>query len=330
MARPLRIEYQGAWYHVMNRGASKRAVFLDTADRKHFLYLLAELQERFRVEIHAYCLMGNHYHLLVRTIEANLGRAMRHLDGVFTQRFHRKHGGDGALFRGRYRAILVQADRHLIHVSRYIHLNPVEGGLTPKPEQWKFSSYRAYLDPAWALPWISTGTILGWFGSIGARVRYRDFVEQGLDPGTRDFYGKKRIRPVLGDEEFREEIRKLASIENNPNHGEKSDLRLLDHDGAVPLARIRNSVCAVFGVPESALHPRSRGNGRDHGLARGAFVHAARRLGGYRLTEIASWLGYRSYSAVAKAAERYANEALKDDELVRRLEEILAGTVDDQ
>jgi putative transposase len=129
MARPLRIEFEGAWYHVMNRGAGRRLIYRSSRHRDTFLRLLAEVTELFAVEIHAYCMMGNHYHLLTRTPRANLGRAMRHLNGVYTQRFNLTCGTDGPLFRGRYRSVLVAADTHLLQVSRYIHRNPGVPGL---------------------------------------------------------------------------------------------------------------------------------------------------------------------------------------------------------
>ena len=118
MARPLRIEYPGAWYHVMNRGAGRKKIFNATPHYELFLTLLEEVSERFGAEIHAYCLMGNHYHLLLHTPEGNLQRSMRHLNGVYTQRYNRMRGTDGPLFRGRYKAIVVDADHYLLHLSR--------------------------------------------------------------------------------------------------------------------------------------------------------------------------------------------------------------------
>ena len=129
MTRPLRIEYEGAWYHVMNRGANRQTVFATERDRLAFLALLGEVSEMFAVEVHVFCLMGNHYHLLLHTPRGNLGGAMRHLNGVYTQRHNRAAGRDGPLFRGRYKAILLDADAWLLQVSRYVHRNPLEARL---------------------------------------------------------------------------------------------------------------------------------------------------------------------------------------------------------
>lgn len=126
MTRPLRIEYPDAYYHVMNRGRGRQAIFHDQAYFDAFLATLSEAHERFSLEIYAYCLMSNHFHLLVKTPEGNLQRAMRHVGGVYTQRYNRLKKTDGPLFRGRYKAILVDADEYLLHLSRYIHRNPLE------------------------------------------------------------------------------------------------------------------------------------------------------------------------------------------------------------
>lgn len=319
MARPLRVIFQGAWYHVMNRGAAHGAVFREPSDYRDFLSLLEDLDERFQVEIHGFCAMGNHYHVLLRTPQANLSPAMRHLDGVLTQRLHRRRGTDGPVFRGRFRAVLVQADRHLAQVSRYIHLNPVEAGLAARAEDWPWSSYRGYLDPAAEPGWLWTGLVLQWFGNIGARQRYREFVEAGLDPGTRDFYGRPRWASVLGGDDLVDRVRQEAALLDATTRRELPELRsvLL----RAPLPVVARAVAEAFEVaPESLRVSRAGRDGRS-ALARGALVHAARRLGGWHLHEIAAWIGYRSYSGASQAAARFAEAAAADPDLRRRLEE---------
>ena len=129
MTRPLRIQYPDAWYHVMNRGRRGENVFEIKEDYWSFIELLEKLSEIFTVRIAAYCLMSNHYHLLVHTPEANLSRSMRHLNGVYTQSYNKRHGCDGQLFRGRYKSILVESDSYALELVRYIHRNPLEAGL---------------------------------------------------------------------------------------------------------------------------------------------------------------------------------------------------------
>jgi len=164
MSRPLRIEYEGAWYHVMNRGRARAAIFGGDEDYATFLDTLGAAAKRFRAEIHAYCLMPNHYHVLVRTPQANLGRAMRHVDGVYTQRYNRRNQSDGPLFRGRYKAIVVDADRYVLLVSRYIHRNPIDAQrpLVERLADWPWSSYPAYRRQARAPEWLEPdGTCIG-------------------------------------------------------------------------------------------------------------------------------------------------------------------------
>jgi len=142
MSRPLRIEYPDAWYHVMNRGRRSEEIFTDKQDYNTFLQLIRESIEMWNVRVGAYCLMTNHYHLLIQTPEANLSRCMRHLNGVYTQRFNKLHHLDGQLFRGRYKSILVDADSYLLQLANYIHRNPLRAGLVEKLDEYSWSSHK--------------------------------------------------------------------------------------------------------------------------------------------------------------------------------------------
>ena len=137
MTRPLRIMYPNAWYHVMNRGRRGEQVFKSKDDYECFIAILHEALELFALRVSAYCLMQNHYQLLVQTPGANLDRCMRHINGVYTQRYNSAHGLDGPLFRGRYKAIVVGEDSYLLQLVRYIHRNPVRAGIVEKPEQYR-------------------------------------------------------------------------------------------------------------------------------------------------------------------------------------------------
>ena len=153
MSRPLRIQFPQAVYHVMNRGRARQPTFIDDADYQAFLDTLGEAHRLWGIEVFGYSLMGNHYHLCLRTPKGNLSRVMRHVDGLYTQRFNRHHRRDGTLFRGRYKAILVDADEYLAAVVRYIHLNAVEAGLARMPEDYRWASHRYYVQakgfPVW-------------------------------------------------------------------------------------------------------------------------------------------------------------------------------------
>lgn len=142
MSRPLRIQYENALYHVTSRGNGRSPIFLDDEDRCAFIEILAKVVEQYTLVIYAYCLMGNHYHLLVRTPKANLSTGMRQLNGLYAQYFNRRHEKVGHLFQGRFSAILIKDEDRLLTVARYVVLNPVRAGLTDKPEKWRWSSYR--------------------------------------------------------------------------------------------------------------------------------------------------------------------------------------------
>lgn len=177
MARPLRIEFPGALYHVTARGNARGPIFLDDADRWLLLRVLGDVVERYRWVCHAYCLMTNHYHLLVETPEANLARGMRQLNGLYTQRFNRAHERVGHLLQGRYGAVVVERDAHLLELSRYIVLNPVRAGLVSAAEDYPWSSLRATIGRTAAPNWLTTGALVQGFGS---RLRYLEFVREGV------------------------------------------------------------------------------------------------------------------------------------------------------
>ncbi len=142
MSRPLRIEYAGAVYHITSRGNEKKAVYKDDVDRETFLDTLFQVNKRYNWICHAYCLMNNHYHLIIETPDGNLSAGMRQLNGVYTQTFNKRHKRVGHLFQGRYKAILIQKDSHLLEVCRYVVLNPVRAKAAERPEMWKWSSYQ--------------------------------------------------------------------------------------------------------------------------------------------------------------------------------------------
>lgn len=202
MPRPLRIEFENAWYHVMNRGANHQLIYKTNTHRNLFYRMLGEVVDQFQIEIHAFCLMSNHYHLLIKTPCANLSRAMRYLDGVYTQRFNRANKRDGALFRGRYKAILVDSDAYLLQVSRYIHLNPIEAKICDDPFNFKWSSYRCYVDKRFSIDWLNTANILNQMTGLESRQAYSQYVLQGIDEETRHFYNKKQVASIYGKKSF--------------------------------------------------------------------------------------------------------------------------------
>ena len=181
MARPLRIEFPGALYHVTTRGNAAADIVADDIDRAAFVELIGQVVERANWLCHAYCLMDNHYHLLVETPAGNLSRGMRHLNGVHTQRFNRRHRRVGHVFQGRYKAILVERDAHLLELARYVVLNPVRAHLVGRAEIWPWSSYRATAGLDAAPEWLSVDWLLAQFApdAAAARRAYAAFVGEG-------------------------------------------------------------------------------------------------------------------------------------------------------
>jgi REP element-mobilizing transposase RayT len=181
MARPLRLEFPGALYHVTSRGDRREDIFDDDDDRLLFYDVLKEVYERYNWRIHAYCLMSNHYHLLVETPDANLSKGMRHLNGVYTQRFNSNQNRVGHVFQGRYKAILVQKDSYLLELSRYIVLNPVRAMMVRAAKDWPWSSYRATTGQTEMPKWLYVDWLLSVFSKQRATAirHYKQFVADG-------------------------------------------------------------------------------------------------------------------------------------------------------
>ena len=183
MARPLRVEFAGAIYHLTSRGNARQKVFFTDTDRELFLDTLSQVVSRYGWICHAYCLMANHYHLLVETPKGNLSLGMRQLNGMYTQSFNRRHNRVGHLFQGRFKAILVEKESYLLELCRYIVLNPVRVKGKGEIGGWKWSSYRATAGLASVPEFLSTDWILGQFGKNRAKAQkqYRTFVREGLE-----------------------------------------------------------------------------------------------------------------------------------------------------
>ena len=206
MARPLRLEFAGAVYHVTSRGDRREDIFLDDDDRQAWLSVLGLVCERFNWVVHGYCQMTNHYHLLIETVEANLSAGMRQLNGLYTQKFNRRHGMVGHLFQGRYKAILVQKEAHLLELARYVVLNPVRACMVEHAENWPWSSYPLVMSDGFAPAWLDTDCLLRQFGEkrTSARQAYQKFVQQGQGLPSPLLQTKHQL--FLGDESFVKQI----------------------------------------------------------------------------------------------------------------------------
>ena len=207
MGRPLRIEYAGAHYHVTARGNEQKEIFKSQRDRERFLSYLESAVVRYGAVIHAYCLMSNHYHLLIETPSGNLSQIMQHINGAYTNYFNVKRKRAGHLFQSRYKAILIEADEYAKELSRYIHLNPVRAGMVTKPEEYRWSSYCDYIGERNAPDWLTTKLILDYFGTgKTGRNNYRKFTEDLLEQKYESPLNSAIAATILGRERFVKEI----------------------------------------------------------------------------------------------------------------------------
>lgn len=276
MARPLRLEFPGALYHVTSRGNRQENIYLDDADRAGFLDILGNVCHRFQWTIHAYCLMTNHYHLMLETADGNLSRGMRHLNGVYTQRVNRRHGRVGHVFQGRYKAILVQKDAYLLVLSRYVVLNPVRARMVDDPVDWPWSSYRAMIGHEQAPIWLATDWVLSQFGHerVQAMRAYQHMVREGVDkPGP---WKDVRHQVFLGDASF------VTRFQN---------LKQLGARGEIPRTQ-RQPLDKLLGQYQQE-YPQ-----REEAMAR------AYRSGSYTMKEIGDFFGVH-YMTVSRAIRKF-------------------------
>lgn len=219
MSRPLRIEFDGAVYHVTSRGDRREPIYRDDDDRLTQLEVIARAMDRFDAQVLAYCQMGNHYHLVLHTRQANLSRLMRHVNGVYTQAFNRRHGLVGHLFQGRFKAVLVDRDAYLLALCRYVERNPVAAGMVADAREWRWSSVRAHLGLAPTPPWLDSDGLHGYLLGRpvdGARARHRAIqlyaamVEQTSEDDAHFWRDALRHQVFLGDEAFVQRMQALA------------------------------------------------------------------------------------------------------------------------
>ena len=315
MARPLRLEFPGALYHVMSRGNEKSPIFRDDVDRRTFLAVLAKVIRAERWLLHSFCLLGNHYHLLLETPLGKLSHGMHALNGQYSQRFNHRHERSGHLFEGRFKAFLVEKQSHLLELHRYIVLNPVRAGLAARPEDWTWSSYRATCGRVRTPPWLEVKWTLGQFGQF-ARDReaavdsYVRFVLSAVD--ETDFPRINR-QLYLGSPAF------IADM------GRRLAPRVLD--GEIPLVQqtpcppTLNDICilvaAEWSMPVEAISRRRVSEPKV------AAIYLAARLTGLKKRDIGAAFGVKRgrVSNVISEVERGRHVFLRDR--IRSLERIL-------
>ena len=299
----------------MNRGLSRRDVFLEDKGRERFLDLLSEIARLWKIEIYAYCLMNNHYHLLLQTPKGSLSRAMRHLDGIYTQRFNRAHHRDGPLFRGRYKAILIDAEEYFLSVVRYIHQNPVDAGVVSDMDRYRWSSHRGYVSKNERPAWLNTRSVLSRFRGVR---EYREYMHSEMEKEVVDFYQGPYRRSILGDKSFVEWIKERlgdgARVEE-----EKPESRIVFGLGVEEIAR------ATARVYRKRLEELRRSRRGEENEARSMAMYMCRTLGGHKHSEIGRVLGLEKTSSVSSACLRMKARAEAERKIARRARRIEEG-----
>ena len=281
MARPLRIEYPGALYHVTSRGNARNDIYRDDRDRANFLDIFTEIVKRYNWFCHAYCLMSNHYHLIIETPEANLSSGMRQLNGIYTQRFNKRHELVGHVFQGRYKAIMVDKDNYLLELCRYVVLNPVRAKLVKLPEHWQWGSYRPTAGMSKALEFLTVDWLLSLFGTDKkmAQQQYREFVRAGIN--KKPPWDELEGQVLLGSKDFVEQFKDLLKEKENfkeiPRHQRYAN---------------RPGIKEVFA--DEGNFTKAKRNEK---------IYEAHIKYGYTLKEVADYLGLH-YATVSKVVRR--------------------------
>lgn len=317
MGRPLRIEFPGALYHITSRGNERKNIFLDDSDRFRFFEFLKDYHDRYGILLHGFVLMDNHYHLILETPNGNLLKVMHGINGGYTGYFNRKYERSGHLFQGRYKGILVEKSTYLLQLSRYVHMNPVRAKIAKKPEQYRWSSYPAYIGKEKEHKWVEYSWILSTFGKgrEAARRKYREYVEESLDKGmenpAKNLYGQI----ILGSEEFIEKIKGMFK-------GKTISKEIIERKRLLKISSpedIIETVAKVFGVNRDSINGKNfRGS-----AARKTAIYLVQKYCSIKNEEIGKIFGEIHGSAISKVSARFKEELASNNELAR-----LAGKVE--
>ena len=314
MSRPLRIEYPGAWHHVMNRGRRGENIFSGKKDYAIFIALLQEAVELWDVRVSAYCLMSNHYHILVQTPQGNLSRFMRHINGVYTQRYNRLHGYEGQLFRGRFKSILVEEDNYLLELVRYIHRNPLRAGMVETLDGYLWSSHHGYLSSSKGWDWIHKDFILAMFSKEKNKKRaYLQFVALENSEELQGVFEKKKWPSMLGSKKFISWV-KETFFEKKKHRQVPESVRL-----APEREQIKREVCRFYGVNNKDLLTAQRGKSNE---PRDVAIYLCRVLRNDTLIDLGQAFGMTGYSPAGSAVERVKKKLSKARNLQKRIERV--------
>lgn len=311
MSRPLRLEIRNGIYHIMHRGANRQETFLDGQDCTNFQKYLQDIEMGYGIQVMAYCLMPNHYHLLIRTPEKNLSKSMQYLNSVYTRRFNKRHGRDGALFRGRFKSIMVESEGYALQVTRYIHRNPVAAGLCGRPEDYAWTNYAGFVGQKTESPKYSSPFALQFFGL--KQKQYRQYVEAGIPEKVAGFYESKRQSPVFGSKEYR---KKIAGLIKKKDRQIPEQQRILSRP---TIEEVKRKICREFKVSKASLSKRNRDKSRSQ-MLRGIAIWIARWRCGQPHRELIKHFDYRYESSLSSYLSYFQTRISSDKALKQQLE----------
>ncbi len=312
MARPLRFAYKGALYHVHARGNERRKIFFTDTDYQKFKDYIAGAIEKYHCLVHCYVLMGNHYHLIIETPEANISKVMHYISGSYTTYINIKRGRNGHLFQGRYKSILVDKDPYLMELSRYIHLNPVRAKMVEKPEEYAYSSYNSYITGK-PEKIVTTDLILEMLSRQRkeAQNEYRGYVENGIGEALKNPLDNAYGGIILGGERFIKSVLRTIK-EGYTVRAEVSHRKALRNE--IVMEEIIEGVCRYFKVTREAVVKRQRGDIKN------IAIYLIKRHTGATNNEIGELFEGVSYSAVSKTYQRMLERLQADRELRKKVE----------
>ena len=308
MARPLRIEYPDAYYHVCNIGLDNQRIFPSSRYFEAFIAGLEETCFRLNVEVHAYCLLKNQYNLLIKTPEANLSRFMRQIDGLYTQHYQRLKKTEGSLFKGRYKAVLVQPENYLLSLTRYVHLGVKKTELNT----WQWSSYPAYVNKAKAPVWLIREYVLAQIDATSTKrvARFAEYTAAGVDEKMAHFYGKKNLSSILGDEKFKSRAKtkraatKIRGVSRGANAKWRPSCKL-----------IIAAVAKQFKVTENSIYTAARGPGSKN-VPRWVAMYLCQELSAVTLQSIAKLFKLKRYGTVSTTVGKLKKEFVENAKML--------------
>ena len=311
MARPLRIEYPGAFYHVLNRGHRQGPIVQDENDRERFISCLSRMARQFNVLVHGYCLMTNHYHLILETPEGNLSRAMQWLNVGYAVYYNRRHNYAGHLFQGRFKAVLVEAGEYLDALSRYIHLNPVRAGMASSPWGYAWSSCRYFTGSRNAPDWLEINRILAGFGRSkkAARRSYKAYLSQA---GPADLLDEVVGGSVLGSKTF---ITWVGSTFLSPKKKDREVPKLKELKPHPEVEAVVEAVAKHYKVTVAQILT----SGQKNNMARDVAIYLSRELSGLSGQDLGWRFGGVSGASITMQCKRVARCAEKDRKLTKKI-----------